>query len=170
MKQNYSLYITKLLAIFQIVFVICYFVYFLYIGLQWGFGERMKLLLFSDSVYIFLFVSTIGLLTFRRWGWWLSIILYAKLLLARAVTVIATFVNIRFGFIAETLHIYLFLSDLLLILLFAVIIVFFTRPATKKLYGISLSGVRLFFLAGTSAVIVYFIYFIVMLLMVNSFL
>ncbi|MCD8509356.1 MAG: hypothetical protein LRY73_05370 [Bacillus sp. (in: Bacteria)] len=76
------------LILFQSIFVSLYFIYYLYIGTHWGFGERIVLLMVSDGVYLLLILSSISLYLKKKWGWWLTVLVYGKLFLAKSIALL----------------------------------------------------------------------------------
>ncbi|UTR09719.1 hypothetical protein MM300_17765 [Evansella sp. LMS18] len=160
----------KIIAMLQILLVAVYFIYYMYIGIQWGFTERILLDLISDSVYLLLIVSSVGLLMKKTWSWWLTIILHSKLFLANAIAMAVVILNIMAGTIAETLQLNLFIADIILLVLFLAMISLFSSRYVRRLFNVEYSGTKLLFLVAISAIILYMIYFIIMILSIDWFL
>ncbi|MDG5787497.1 hypothetical protein QA612_08315 [Evansella sp. AB-P1] len=156
--------IIKLIAIGQILFVLGLFSYYVYIGLQWGFEERLILLMVSDGIFILFIFSSISILLWKKWGWWLTVIIYCKLILAKIITVISEIAMVLLGVIIESIRINVILFDLFVILLYSVIVFIFLRPTIRQRFTIQMTGSRLSFFIIVSTLILYFVHFIILLL------
>ncbi|UCZ54905.1 hypothetical protein LGQ02_09235 [Bacillus shivajii] len=159
--------IIKVFALLKIIFVIGYFSFLLYVGIAWGFGERITLVFISDSAYILFIITAIGFLLKKKWSWWMSMIVFIKLFIAKFLSMIAEIVNIMTGMVAEPLRFELFIGDFLILILFIAIITFLSLPMFRNTFDIQTSASRIIFFSGLGAIILYFIYFIVMLLMIS---
>lgn len=159
--------IIKLIAIMQFLFVTGYFIYYIYIGSQWGFTERIILDLISDSVYLLLILSSVGLLLKKGWSWWLTIVIYSMYLIANSITALVVALNIVTGMIAENLQLNLFIIDIILLLLFLTVIIILSRRSVRELFNVGFKGSKLLFLVVISSIILYMLYFIIMLLSIT---
>lgn len=137
--------------------------YYLYIGTQWGFGERVILLMLSDGTYLLLLISSVSLFFRKRWGWWLIVIVYGKLLLSRCIAFIAELSLILSGMIADTFHLNAFIGDLFLMFMYVLILFFMLTPSMRHFFNISMTGVKLGLAIGVGSIIMYAIYFIIMI-------
>ncbi|WP_307326131.1 hypothetical protein [Evansella vedderi] len=157
----------NLLAVFQLVFVTAFLIYYLYIGIQWGFGERLILLMASDGIYLLLILSSIGLFMGKNWSWWLTIIVYTKLLIAKAVTLIAETSMIFSGIIVEDFQIESFILEVFILFMYSIVIFFLSLPMVRSFFSIQWKGKKLVFLVNVSALIVYMLYFIVVVFIIS---
>ena len=159
--------IIKIIAIMQFLFVTGYFIYYIYIGSQWGFTERIILDLISDSVYLLLILSSVGLLLKKGWSWWLTIVIYSMYLIANSITALVVALNIVTGMIAENLQLNLFIIDIILLLLFLTVIIILSRRSVRESFNVGYKGSKLLYLVVISSIILYMLYFIIMLLSIT---
>lgn len=160
--------VIKVFAISKLLFVIGYFSYLLYVAFAWGFGERITLVFIADSVYLLLIVSGVGMLLKQKWSWWMTMIIFIKLFIAKLLSMVAEVVNILTGMVAETITVELFLGDFLILILFIAIITFLSLPMIRDMFEIKERGSKIALVTGIGAIILYIIYFTIMLIMISA--
>ncbi|WP_026689591.1 hypothetical protein [Alteribacter aurantiacus] len=154
-----SAFFARLLAIGQALFTVGYFSYMFYIAFSWGFTPRIIQILVTDSIYLFFLISSVGLFLFKSWGWWVTVILYGKLLLSKVIGAGSEWFLLLTGTIAERWQWGMFFADFFIMLLYVlVLVVLFTKQREK--FKIEDRGVRLAVLVCVGVVLLYSLYFI----------
>ncbi|WP_096434964.1 hypothetical protein [Alteribacter populi] len=155
--------IIKVIAILQAVFVVCYFSYMLYIAVAWGFNPRIVQLLVTDSIYVFLLVSSVGIWFYKPWGWWVTIILYGKLLLSKVIGSGSEWFLIFTGTIAEPWRWEMFAADFFIVILFLLLLGYFFRRTVRSEFCIKETTRRVVVIASMGVILLYALYFVIAL-------
>ncbi|RNA69246.1 hypothetical protein [Alteribacter keqinensis] len=150
----------RLLAIGQVLFTIAYFSYMLYISFSWGFTPRMVQILVTDSIYLILIISAAGLLFLKTWGWWVTVILYGKLLMSKLIGTGTEWFLLLSGTIAEKWRWDIFFADLFIILLYTVILACFFLRRIRRIFNVHEAGKKMAFLVTIGIILLYSIYFV----------
>ncbi|TMW73495.1 hypothetical protein [Alteribacter natronophilus] len=156
----------RLLGAGQIVFTAIYFGYLLYVGFSWGFTPRLMQLFITDSIFLFFLISSAGLFMLKPWGWWVTAILWGKLLLSRVIGTGTEWFMISSGLLAEQLDLLTAAADLgIIILLSGVLLLIFTR-AFRQTFRIHETRGRLLIMTGMGVIVLYAVFFTVTLAVV----
>jgi hypothetical protein len=138
----------------------------MFVGLSWGFTPRMVQLFVTDSIFLFFILSAVGLLLIKTWGWWVTVILYGKLLLSKFIGTGTEWFLISTGLIAEPLDWGRATADLGILLLYAGVIILLFTHCFRKLFGLTERRGRLMIMTAMGVIVLYAVYFTVTLALV----
>lgn len=126
----------SIFAVCLILFVIAYFGYYAYVGIYWGFSDRMLMLLVSDSVFLLFIPVSVGVLLKKSWGWWLTVVIFIHLFIAKCVAIAAEFFFNLSGGIVEPFQPTHQLAEVLFLVFYTTIIMIFSLDAVKREFSV----------------------------------
>lgn len=126
-------------AVSLLIFVLSYYGYYMYIWLLWGVSERLIMLLISDSLFLLFIPAAVGLLLRKKFSWWLTMILFTQLFVAKVIAIAANIFLIVSGTIAETMQWSHFLVESLFLALYLLILIIFGLKPIREVLSVRLS-------------------------------
>ncbi|UTR14715.1 hypothetical protein MM221_19565 [Salipaludibacillus sp. LMS25] len=167
MKRKLTV-LTKLIAISLLIFSLVYYGYYLYIGAYWGFTGRILVSLVSDGIFLLFIPVGIGLLLKKPWAWWLTLMTFFVLFMAKLAGIFANIYLLVSGSITDMLGGSYLLLETLYLLLYGLIITLFSLKIMKESFGIMRPFTEWFWRVVVAATIVYVLYFLLTLLLLSA--
>ncbi|MCE7793247.1 hypothetical protein K8O68_12540 [Salipaludibacillus sp. CUR1] len=153
-------------AVFLLLFVLAYYGYYLYIGILWGFGERMFTLLVSDSLFLLFIPAAVGILFKKTWSWWLNMIIFFQLFIAKFIALGANVTLLMTDTVAQPLQGSNLLVEILYLVLYLIIITALSLKIVKQRLSVNRRFGEWFWRVFTGAIGLYVFHFIITLLVI----
>ncbi|RKL67504.1 hypothetical protein CR203_09135 [Salipaludibacillus neizhouensis] len=148
-------------AVSLLVFVISYYGYYMYIGFMWVLNDRMLMLLVSDGLFILFLPLAIVLLLRLRSAWWLTMILFTQLFVAKIIAIFANLFLVFSGTIAEPLQWSGYVLELIFIFVYLLIIIVFAMPSIRDFFTITLTPKQWVWRVFAGAMLLYILHFLI---------
>lgn len=117
-----------------LVFAILYLGYYMYISFSWGLREGGLGLLISDGIFLLFIPIAAALYFLHPAGWWLNMITFTYLLLAKIVAVAANIFLLQTGLIVDQEGGMNYGAEIFYIVLYSVILIaFYWKPVRLEL-------------------------------------
>ena len=153
-------------ASFLLLFVFVYYGYYAYIGLMWGFSERMFTLLVSDAIFWLFVPAAVGIFLRKKWSWWLTISVFVQLFIAKVIAIVANVFLLMSGNVIEPLQGSHFVIEIVYLILYLIVAISFSFKPIRKVFKVEQTFIEWFwkvFLIATGIYLVHFILTIVVI-------
>ncbi|QKS71168.1 hypothetical protein FLK61_31130 [Paenalkalicoccus suaedae] len=120
-----------------------YALYYFYIGVVFGFNDRLLLQIITNGPMMLLLAVGLLLLFSFRVGWWLHMIVFTQLLLAKVVSLIGEVILSQTGLFYEDLSVSAVFLDISVVLLYIVALLVFTSDSVKQLIHVKTETLRI---------------------------
>ncbi|WP_280768111.1 hypothetical protein [Salipaludibacillus daqingensis] len=155
-------------ASFLLLFVFVYYGYYVYIGVMWGYSERMLMLLVSDGVFWLFVPAAIGIFRREKWSWWLTISVFVQLFIAKIIAIAANVFLLVSGNVAEPLQGSNMAIEFLYLVLYLIIIVSLSLEPIRKFSNVNKSFLEAFWRVFLLAIGIYVIHFILTVVAITA--
>ncbi|WP_416149808.1 hypothetical protein ACM26V_02065 [Salipaludibacillus sp. HK11] len=149
----------NIFASFLLLFVFVYFGYYVYVGIFWGFSERLLMLLVSDSVFSLFVPAAIGILLRKTWSWWFTMSIFVQLFISKVIAIAATVFLLVSGSVAEPLQGSNVLVEILYLVMYLIVIVSFSLSQIRKIFKVNKSFIEWFWKVFLIAIAIYLVHF-----------
>jgi len=154
-------------ASFLLLFVFIYYGYYAYIGLMWGFNERMFMLLVSDGVFWLFVPAAIGIFLRKKWSWWFTISVFAQLFIAKIIAIFANVFLLLSGNVAEPLQGSHIVIEIVYLVLYLIVTVSFSFVPIRKVFKVEQRFSEWFWKVFLIAIGIYLVHFILTIIAIS---
>ncbi|PYZ94611.1 hypothetical protein CR194_03515 [Salipaludibacillus keqinensis] len=160
--------IVNTFASLLLLYVIIYYGYYVYIGLLWGFSERMFMLLVSDSLFLLFVPIAIGLFLKKKWSWWLTMSVFLQLFIAKVIAILANIFLLLSGSVAEPLQGSNILIEISFLFMYFIVIIGFSSKSLRSFLSIERPFSEWFWRVFLLAMVLYTSHFIITVVAIST--